>query len=1652
MSLNSGLDTAIRNVGDYYAAHYLADKNGFTKDISDKTKAWKEQGANSVVKKLQAMGETYFKAKAQALDYPEPSLRLKTQNKELNAWHQSLLQSLGYQPEPFPLELESEQRQVPALLRLNRFNQPWLVICETPFCLSDGENDEEPLEQEIIPTTKSVEGLPTLQADWEKAVALIFKQEERPRWVMLLAGSRVYLFDAHTYAQGRYLYVDLDDAFGRKAAGTFEAICALLAKDALAPSSETDDVLHERLREGSLKSTHGVSEKLQAAVRTAIEAIANGWVEARREARLGYRSLAESEPALPDGSRDVTPEQLRHDALIYVYRLLFCLYAEARGQELNILPISDPVYKLGYSLEALRDLVERVEPSTTTENGTYFAEHLARLFDIIHKGFHPEAGTQTADSKTKWADFAKLPTQAALFEQSPAASPTSTALNRGATLKTFAIQPLTATLFAPDTTPLLNRVKLSNRVLHQVIRCLSLGTGEKGKRIGRINYAELGILQLGAVYEGLLSYKGFFAKEDLIQVLQKPDKPKDKPQPVVLDNAIDPKVPTWFVPATRAADFKTGEIVLEHRTNQPRIYKTGEFILHLNGVDRVNTASYYTPEVLTRCLISEALKERLKDFGQEQADDILRLTICEPAMGSAAFLVEAIDQLARHYLRLKQQQIGQTIDPRQYEDELRRVRHYIAVHNVYGVDLNPTAVELGALSLWLSTIHRLKIADSENGTPDIYQPGATPWFGLRLRAGNSLVGARRAVWTERQLVTGDFYGKDAAAPRQLRPGEQRNEGEIYHFLVWDEDMSPAARDNLMRQFWPDECDAINQWRNKQIKRNWTPEDIARARQICTRIDALWQDYAMHRLQGLQVTECTASVWPVAANSAAALDPSPNLAFQENVKANLEVQSGAFQRLKLLMDSWCSFYFWRISAFQQLPSREAWLAAAEVLLGCPSVQQESTRAMLDIALGEQIHLEELFQTTQQQLPDTQKLAEAVPWFGQARSIDNEQHFHHWELVFTEVLGPAIAAVQPRGFDLMFGNPPWLRVAWDDAVIFKEMNPLLGVRNFQTDEIKAQGNIGFNNDSNLENYMREFVHVAGIVSFLSGKCLYPLISGAKTNLYKNFIVRAWEQLSPDGVCGFIHDQGVFDEASATQFRKEYYRRLLAHFHFRNEKLLFKDVGNVKKFSLNIFRGEPDEPNFKAIFNLFDPTTVGKCQSSDGPTPGLKLENGQLDLRGHSNRVIQINTNLLRLFSTLIEGQNTAEAGARMPLLHSVELIDVLGRYSDYGRSLDSVVKHYYPTIMFDESKSVRLKILNRSENPTYQVDCDDEFVFSGPHIYISNPLSKSPNTVSDSQRAYFDIDLTSIGNEYFPRTLYRPSNENTSKFESSIPVWEIIGKPITAKYRYANRKRAQPGNERTLIPAILPRGSSHIIGLYSLTFEDERTAVLFAASNSSIVADFIIKISGREDIIGSAVSSLPLIDGPISELVINRGLRLNCLTESYRKLWEEQFSTSITNDTWALKDVRLFNETEKSWSDLNPDWERQTPFRIDFSRRAALVEIDVLIALAIGISIDQIIQVYKSQFAVMKQYEDVDQYDTNGNRLPNTTRKDPGAKELREALKNHDSVSPVTVSWEIDNGNTTVTKTFVPPFKHVDRIEDYRTAYRVFSERLSLNQGQ
>ena len=169
--------------------------------------------------------------------------------------------------------------------------------------------------------------------------------------------------------------------------------------------------MHDAIEEQSHRFAHGVTESLQFAVREAIELLVNEWAVDRTAAAEAATDPNPSRGAalwqamrITLTSRSATTAALRSRPSTSRPRpsplstgCSFAFYAEARGGELEILPIDEDTYRLGYSLESLRDL-EQVPLTAATEDGAYFHEHLKKLFQLIHDGFHPEAG-QSGDQQ-----------------------------------------------------------------------------------------------------------------------------------------------------------------------------------------------------------------------------------------------------------------------------------------------------------------------------------------------------------------------------------------------------------------------------------------------------------------------------------------------------------------------------------------------------------------------------------------------------------------------------------------------------------------------------------------------------------------------------------------------------------------------------------------------------------------------------------------------------------------------------------------------------------------------------------------------------------------------------------------------------------------------------------------------------------------------------------------------------------------------------------------------------------------------------------------------------------------------------------------------------------------------------------------------------
>jgi hypothetical protein len=262
-------------------------------------------------------------------------------------------------------------------------------------------------------------------------------------------------------------------------------------------------------------------------------------------------------------------------------------------------------------------------------------------------------------------------------------------------------------------------------------------------------------------------------------------------------------------------------------------------------------------------------------------------------------------------------------------------------------------------------------------------------------------------------------------------------------------------------------------------------------------------------------------------------------------------------------------------------------------------------------------------------------------------------------------------------------------------------------------------------------------------------------------------------------------------------------------------------------------------------------------------------------------------------------------------------------------------------------------------------------------------------------------------------------------------------------------AHVGNVRTVFGTIIPPGAVHIHTVISIAMDREEILIPFSAATFSIPLDFAVRVMGKGHVNDNLLKHFPIIEGRRREPLTARALRLVSVTSHYAPLWRRHFTEELVHEAWAFSGPRLVEEHELPWSKLSSAWERGCALRSDFARRQALLEIDVLVAQALNLTLDELLTIYRVQFAVMRQYENADEYDAKGRRLPNTVRKDPGAKELREARKTHDGTSPLTVSWKVDNGLATVTKTFLPPFTPVHRDDDYRRAWVSFAARFDAH---
>lgn len=1407
---------------------------------------------------------------------------------------------------------------------------------------------------------------------------ILFGSAEPPRFIMLIGMNQIALIDRNKWNEKRYLQFELEEIFSRLENTTLQAMAVLLHRDSLCP--DDGKVLLDELDEQSQKNASGVSQDLKYALRESIELLGNE-VLYDMKTRLG-RDL-EADP--------VDAGQLTLECLRYMYRMLFVLFIEARP-ELGYAPIKAQSYYSGYSLESLRDIADNIRDDVDeVGDGYYLHETLAKLYELIYDGYpKTEDELQKATGSDSLHDM-------------------------------FLIAPLKAHIFDPEYTKMITAAKLRNSCMLRIIDLMSLtrATGRKNGRRGRISYANLGINQMGAVYEALLSYRGFIAEQDLYEVKRKGD----------TFNELDVG---YFVSESELEQYDEDERVRYEsgeKKGKLRMYEKGTFIYRLAGREREKSASYYTPEVLTKCLVKYALKELLEG---KTADEILELTICEPAMGSAAFLNEAINQLAEAYISRKEKETGEVIGYEDRFNELQKVKMYIADRNVYGIDLNPVAVELAEVSLWLNTI---------------YEGGFVPWFGTQLVNGNSLIGARRQVYRiENAQSTSKGMRWYEMEPERVPLGKKRMpKKQIYHFLLGDPGMCSYS-DKVIKSLEPENIKKMVKW-NKKFTEPITDDEVVTLLRLSAAIDDLWEAQINLRKEVNAKTQDSLSVFghiDDAVDSHTTIRQKDKI-FSELYKSEHMRNAGPYARLKFAMDYWCALWFWPIDQADLLPTRSEFLFDMSLIL-------EGTMASVKVTDSVKGGQMTLFPTEMEQLAldiidtygtdtvvDIPRLRKENPRLDLAARIAEQNHFMHWELEFADLFA------ERGGFDLIIGNPPWIKIEWNEQGVLADDLPLFAIRDMSAAKAAMLRTDVLESSKQLrENYLIEFSNMTGQQNFLSATVNYATLVGTKNNLYKCFLPQAWEYGAPSGISAFVHPNSIFDDSNGGLFRNSMYEHIRRHYRFENEFKLFQDVGNAMKFSLNVY-GNARTNAFEAIFNLFDPKSIDYCYegTSDDIVEGIKDDNGNWNTHGHKDRIIKIDKSALLLFASLIDGNDNWKE-ARMPTIHAKQILEVLQCFASQSLVIDNIEGHMFVADLWNETTAQEDGYIVRNVHfPESTLD----MIYSGPHIGGANPLFQTSQRDCKTHRAFDSVDLSSVGAQYVQRMNYSVACDLQRYLgRLSTTAW---GNKYNQNYRVISRKMLNLSGERSLISCIAPPDSMHTNGILGLACKKHEDTVFIAGLFASVPYDFFVKTMGRQNLYEDNAGKLPVPETVLKDEIIARTLVLNCLNTKYVTLWESLWKDSYNSFHWASIDQRLNSDFYRN---LKFTWSKDCSLRTDYERRQALIELDVLVAMALGMTLNQLKTIYRIQFPVMQQYEQETWYDSKGRIVFTTNRSLTGVgferKEWENGIKGATAGKKfyrTIMDDTMPGGPTEHTIEYVAPFDRCNREKDYETAWKFFEEK-------
>jgi hypothetical protein len=897
-----------------------------------------------------------------------------------------------------------------------------------------------------------------------RAVELALDNNET-RWAILGFGDSLRLYRRGGSVARQYLEVNFPALFDGDRDDEWAAFWGLFRYQAFVPEVVTGKSLLDRVLEESQRHASRIAEDLRENVISAVEALIQGVLDEPANKHIINRKDTHA------------IRRLFVESLYFLYRLLFVLYAESR----DLLPVTDSlVYRDTYSMEHLREMVERPTHTDDAEK-TYFIETLRTLFNMLQNGY-----------------------PAARQKEPQAGKPQSAGARASAP---FTISAFNGQLFNPDRTRLLNQCHLPDRVMRNVVQELSLSLPKKRNQPReRYSYADLGVDQLGSIYEGLLVYEPTIIDEDTVVAKVKEDERL----------------------VSRAQAVEYGLPIIEGSEK-----RAGSFVLRLWGGRRKGSGSYYTPQEITSFLVKEALEPLVEPIiagcgerdrrgrPKRSPEEILELKVCDPAMGSGAFLIQACRYLAEAYGQARVA-AGEDDDGRISQEEFSHHKRRVAERCLYGVDLNPLAVELAKVSLWLETLSKDK---------------PSTFLDAHLRCGNSLVG----------VPLHDQDGQFSVVRLRSVPDDAYK--AVSKEATKEEKTAAAALAKRNR----DEIKRIEKERSGQ---GYLP-GVDWGELSLVMMESTLTDTLTRRLDLERTDE------DLSTQEAIALVHSKEALFDQLQNA----PGSRYRQVRRLCDLWCAVWFWPEPGSVVYLEKD-WQRRRVIVPEAPSTQAflELSAFLLDTDSGS---------LTEQERSVYLDIAEVTT---------NEQLFFHWELEFPEVWrGRDGHQRQAGGFDAIVGNPPWETIKPNSKEFWSNYNPLF--RKLAKQKANQYAAV-MRTDPKVDRAWRSYeTAIARTGNFLKKSGGYTHQGRGDQNTYKLFTERGLSLLRQNGGLDLVLPSGIYTDLGTRELRELIFATCNLHYMlaFVNERFIFPAVHHAFRFVLLSARQGGLTETFRVLFRL-------------------------------------------------------------------------------------------------------------------------------------------------------------------------------------------------------------------------------------------------------------------------------------------------------------------------------------------------------------------------------------------------------------------------------------------------------------------------------------